>query len=140
MIFNLFSKKAETDKKTVSTKMNIMFPRYCGGEYETLAVAVQSLMENKDTFHLGDIMQYNIRYRDYLREYGIDKLVEQMLREAPMLRQDEKAVMEIYKRHERMGEIADYNIQCYDITKPIHQYLARNFPSVRLEARMWSGF
>lgn len=127
MIFNLFSKKAETDKNTVSNKMNIVFPRYRGGVYETLTDAVLSLMENEDTFHLGDIMQYNIRYRDYLREHGIDKLVEQMLREAPMLRQDEKAVMEIYERFERMGEIADYDIQCYDITKPI-PVLGKEFP------------
>lgn len=120
MIFNLFSKKAGTDnKKTVPSKMNIVFPRYRGGEYETLGDAVQSLIENEDTFHLGDIMQYNIRYRDYLREHGIDKLVELMLREAPTLLLDKKAVNEIYKRFERMGGIADYDIQCYDITKPI---------------------
>ena len=120
MIFNLFSKKAGTDnKKTVPSKMNIVFPRYRGGEYETLGDAVQSLIDNEDTFHLGDIMQYNIRYRDYLREHGIDNLVEQMLREAPTLRQDKKAVNEIYKRFERMGGIADYDIQCYDIMKPI---------------------
>ena len=68
---------------------------------------------------MGDIMQYNIRYRDYLREHGIDELVELMLREAPTLRQDKKTVMEIYERFERMGGIADYDIQCYDIMKPI---------------------
>lgn len=120
MIFNLFSKKDGKDnKKTVPSKMNIVFPRYRGGEYETLGDAVQSLIENEDTFHLGDIMQYNIRYRDYLREHGIDNLVELMQREAPTFRQDKKAVMEIYKRFERMGGIADYDIQCYDITKPI---------------------
>lgn len=119
MFFNLFSKKAGTDKKAVSNKLNIVFPRYRGGEYETLDSAVQSLIENDDTFHVGDIMQYNIRYRDYLREHGIDGLVELMLREAPALRQDKKAVNEIYKRFERMGGIADYDIQCYNITKPI---------------------
>ena len=99
--------------------MNIVFPRYRGGEYKTLADAVQSLIENEDTFHLGDIMQYNIRYRDYLREHGIVELIELMLREAPTLRQDKKAVMKIYERFKRMGGIADYDIQCYDITKPI---------------------
>lgn len=119
MIFNMFPKKAETGKKTVSNKMNIVFPRYRGGEYETLGDAVQSLIENEDTFHLGDIMQYNIRYRDYLREHGIDNLVELMLSEAPTLQQDKKAVNEIYRRFERIGGIADYDIQCYDITKPI---------------------
>lgn len=120
MIFNLFSKKAGTDnKKTVSNKMNIVFPCYRGGEYETLADAVKSLMESEDTFHLGEIIQYNIKYRDYLREHGIDELIDLMLREAPMLRQDEKAVMKIYERFRQMGGIADYDIQCYDITKPI---------------------
>lgn len=119
MILNMFSRKRNTNVQSSSRQKKILFPRYRGGEYGTLADAVQSLMENEDTFHLGDIMQFNIRYRDYLREHGIDELVELMLREAPALRQDEKAVMEIYDRFDRMGKIADYDIQCYDITKPI---------------------
>lgn len=119
MILNLFSRKKNAIEQSSPMQKNILLPRYRGGEYETLADAVQSLIENEDTFHLGDIMQYNIRYRDYLREHGIDELVELMLHEAPMLRQDEKAVMEIYERFERMGGIADYDIQCHDITKPI---------------------
>jgi len=119
MIFNLFSKKKGAGGQTAPRQRNIVFPRYHGGEFETLADAVQSLMEHKDTFHLGDIMQYNVRYRDYLREHGIDELVELMLREAPALRQEENAIKEIYNRFDRMGQIARYDIQCYDITKQI---------------------
>ena len=119
MILNMFSRKKKATELSSSIQKNIVFPRYRGGEYETLADAVQSLMENDDTFHLGDIMQFNVKYRDYLRERGIDELVELMLREAPALRQDEKAIMEIYNRFDRMGQIANYDIQCYDITRPI---------------------
>ena len=76
MILNLFSWKKNTTEQSSPMQKNILLPRYRGGEYETLADAVQSLIENEDTFHMGDIMQYNIRYRDYLREHGIDELVE----------------------------------------------------------------
>lgn len=120
MISDLFSKKkTATGKNTAPGRNSIVFPRYRGGEFETLNDAVLSLIENGDIFHLGDIMQYNIGYRDYLRKYGIDKLVELMLHEAPALREEEQAVAEIRKRYERMGGIADYDIQCYDVTKPI---------------------
>ena len=125
MIFNLFSKKKNDGSDHVSKK--ICIPRYWGGEFETLGDAVQSLIEHDDAFHLGDILQYNVRYRKYCREHGIDETVELMLREAPALRTHEKAVMEIYERFERMGEIADYDIQCYDITKPI-QVLGKELP------------
>ena len=112
MVSDLFSKKkTATGKNTAPGRNSIVFPRYRGGEFETLNDAVLSLIENGDIFHLGDIMQYNIRYRDYLRKYGIDKLVELMLHEAPALREEEQAVAEISKRYKRMGGIADYDIQ-----------------------------
>lgn len=134
MIIKLFSNKRCDNNRSDSQQMNILFPRYRGGEYETLSAAVQSLLDHQDTFHLGDIMQYNISYRDYLRQYGIDELVELMLHEAPVLRQYKDAVMEIYERFEKMGKVANYDIQCYDITKPI-PVLGKKLPFSSLEGK-----
>lgn len=113
MIFNLFSKKKNDGSGNVSKK--ICISRYWGGEFETLADAVQSLIEHNDAFHLGDILQYNIRYRRYCREHGVDETVELMLREAPALRTHEKAINEIYHRYDQIEPLGDYDIQCYKI-------------------------
>lgn len=120
MILNLFSKKKSGKRGNKSTK--ICFPRYWGGEFETLAEAVQSLMEHNDTFHLGDIFQYNVYYRKYCREHGIDETVELMLREAPALRGDKKAINEIYRRYDDIEQLGDYDIQCYNIQDTIELF------------------
>lgn len=119
MVFNLFSKKVTADNNTIPSRNTIVFPCYGEGEFETLADAVKMLIKTGYIFQLGDIMQYNIRYRDFLREYGINELIELILREAPALQHVERAVMEIHRRYKQMGGIADYDIQCYDITKAI---------------------
>ena len=39
MILNMFSRKRNTNELSSSIPKNILFPRYRGGEYETLADA-----------------------------------------------------------------------------------------------------
>lgn len=119
-MFNRFFHKNRVESNRSSVQNTyIMIPRYSGGQFASLADAFQSLQEHGDIYEMGDIMQYNVRYRDYLRLNGIEKLVELMLHEAPAIRKNEEAIKEIYKRYEEMGGLANYDIQCYDVSRPI---------------------
>ena len=98
----------------------IVFPHNKNGEFDTLADAVAMLAKTDDTrYYIGDIMRYNIRYRDYLRVHGIDALIELMMSEAPALRADKEIEEQLRFRFECMGGVADYDIQCYDVSRPI---------------------
>lgn len=108
-------------------RWNILIPNGRKGEDESLADAVSELMRKNVIFMVGEIMQYNVRYRDYLRQYGFDKLLELMYDEAPALRQDANFIRDIHDYYEMMGPVANYDIQCYDITKPI-PVLGRELP------------
>lgn len=67
---------------------------------------------------LSEIVQYNICYRDYLRCYGIEKLIEKLIEEAPQLK--EKKVMLHYLREwAKVEKLADYDIQCYNINDKV---------------------
>lgn len=116
MIFNLFSikKKGESGKK--STK--ICFPYYAGGDYPDLDSAVRALQAGKSSlrYHLDDIVQYNVRYRDYLHEHGNEALVELMLSEAPTLKDspDDVEYLRCWLK-DKLKAVATYDIQCYNI-------------------------
>ena len=64
--------------------------------------------------YIDDIVMYNIRFRDCLREKGGDGVIKMLIDEAPAIAKDSKAI-EYLKQNwtERMKEhIADYDIQC----------------------------
>ena len=116
MIFNLFSikKKGESGKK--STK--ICFPYYAGGDYPDLDSAVRALQAGKSSlrYHMDDIVQYNVHYRDYLHEHGNEALMELMLSEAPTLKDSPDDVEYLRCRlKDKLKTVATYDIQCYNI-------------------------
>ena len=54
----------------------ICFPHYLKGEFASLAEALKFLTKSKDTsflscYMLCEIVQYNVCYRDHLRQHGI---------------------------------------------------------------------
>lgn len=96
-------------------KINI--PLHGFGEFETLQQAL-TVLKQKDSWHsylLGDIVLYNICYRDHLRKRGLKSLERRLIAEAPELKNDEKALEQLRKRLDKVGPIADYDIQCHDI-------------------------
>ncbi len=99
----------------------ICFPHFCKGEFASLADALKFLNRKSYTSVnsvLCDIVQYNICYRDYLRSYGIEKLIERLVEEAPQLR-EKKAMLHCLREWAKTEKLADYDIQCYNINDKV---------------------
>ena len=97
-------------------KQKVFFPCYGGCEFGSLAEAVNYVQKMRGglSVYIDDIVMYNIRFRDCLREKGIDGVIKMLTDEAPAIAKESKAI-EYLKQNwtERMKEhIADYNIQC----------------------------
>lgn len=65
--------------------------------------------------YLDHVIQYNVRYRDCLREKGMDGLLEMLFDECPRLAREETVLNNLKNwwvngMHEHL---ADYDIQCY---------------------------
>ena len=100
------------------TNRKIHFPLYDGGNYGCLEELIVALYINKWqtlSTHICDIVEYNVTYRDCLRENGIDGLIEHMCAEAPSFTYEEDAIKELQKWYPKVEKIADYDIQCYGI-------------------------
>lgn len=96
----------------------IRFPLYKGGEYECLEDVIKAFKEEawkKLSTYICDIVEYNIQYRDCLRENSIDGLIEHLCTEAPSFRDEEGAIKELHEWYSKLGSIASYDIQCYGI-------------------------
>ena len=65
-------------------------------------------------FTLTEIVRYNVFYRDYLREHGIDSLIKKMIEEVPELSEDKKALNHLREWTVKEA-IAAYDIQCFNI-------------------------
>ncbi len=99
-------------------KNKVRFPFYEGGEYECLEDVIRAFKENRWrnlSTYICDIVEYNILYRDCLRENGIDRLIEQLCAEAPLFINEENAIKELHRWYSKLGRIAGYDIQCYGI-------------------------
>lgn len=100
----------------------ICFPHHTRGEFASLKDAVQKLKKMKSGwswFTLVKIVQYNICYRDHLREFGIQSLADRLIEEAPELKDDKAALDYLYEWRQEEEHIADYDIQCYNIKDDI---------------------
>lgn len=99
----------------------ICFPHYDKGDFASLAEALNYYSHparSISNYILSNIVQYNTCYRDYLRQYGVEKLILQLTEEAPLLK--EKTEMIRYLREWVAEEkLADYDIQCYNIEDKI---------------------
>lgn len=97
------------------TKINVPLHHY--GKFESLQQAVTVLKQRGGWYSslLADIVLYNVCYRDHLRKRGLKSLEQRLIAEAPELKDDRKALEQLRKRLEKVGPIADYDIQCHDI-------------------------
>lgn len=88
------------------------FPHYRRGKYSSL----QEMIRNRVrlVFVLTDIVRYNSRFRNYLRNYGIDSLIKELIREVPELKQETLALDHL-RKWVAANKLADYDVQCYHI-------------------------
>ena len=97
-------------------KQKVFFPCYGGCGFGSLAEAVNYVQKMRGglSVYISEIVMYNIRFRDCLRENGIDGVIKMLIDEAPAIAKDSKAIEYLKQKWtERMNEhIADYDIQC----------------------------
>lgn len=65
--------------------------------------------------YIGDIVLFNVRYRDILREKGRGGLFATLCVEAPPFRRDTEAIRHLEGALDRWGQLADYDIQCLSV-------------------------
>ncbi len=101
----------------------ICVPNYECLKFDSLAEAYDSLKNDYRgwgiLYVLKDIVQYNVRYRDYLRENGIEAMIELLVDEAPKLRDDSETLNYLREWWSRVGRLGDYDIQCCNINDKI---------------------
>lgn len=94
----------------------IHFPLYMGGKYECLEDIIREFKnhpwQNLRTY-ICKIVEYNIRYRDILRDNGIEELIEHLCAETPSFKDEMEAIKELREWYSKVGKLADYDIQCY---------------------------
>lgn len=99
----------------------ICFPHYKKGEFASLADAVKYLYRKKyaiSGYELWEIVRYNVCYRNHLRQFGLDSLIDRLVEEAPLLKKCEVLVRRLRERLAKI-KLADYDIQCYNIRDQI---------------------
>ena len=100
----------------------ICYPGYKDCEYDSLRDAVQHF--RKKGFNMEycfpDIIKYNVCYRDYLRDYGMEMLLKILVKDVPELAKDEKLLQSLQKWYDKEGKtLSGYDIQCYNIKDTI---------------------
>lgn len=90
----------------------VSFPHHRRGKYSSL----QEMIRNRVrlVFVLTGIVQYNSRFRNYLRDYGVNSLIKELIREVPELKQETLA-LDYLRKWTAANKLADYDIQCYHI-------------------------
>ncbi len=99
----------------------ICFPHYSRGEFNSLNEAFHYLRKREYGwlwFTLTEIVQYNVPYRDYLRENGIESLIKKVIEEVPELKDEQKALNHL-QEWVKKEKLATYDIQCYNIKDQI---------------------
>ena len=95
----------------------ICFPHYDRGEFSSLAKAIKFLgatTYSLSRYALRDIVLYTPRYRDHLRRYGVEDLIERLIEEAPQIK-SEPVLLHRLRRWAEESPLGDYDIQCYNI-------------------------
>lgn len=93
--------------------------------------------------YIGDIVLFNVRYRDILREKGRDGLLATLFEEAPAFRQDMDSIDRLDGALDRWGPLADYDIQCLSVRDPF-EVLGQTFQGLddvrgRIDWFLWDG-
>lgn len=98
----------------------ICFPHHTRGEFDSLKEAVHCLKRMNygwSWYTLSDIVQYNVCYRDHLRQFGMKSLVDRLTEEAPELKNDQTSLDSLIQWWNKTKQLADYDIQCHAIEK-----------------------
>lgn len=96
----------------------MVFPSaICSGKFASLYDAVEFLNKIKNmpiNYTLREIVLYNVIYRNYLRDNGVDKLIELLVKDAPQLKE---LIPQLTSLRNDLADvkIAGYDIQCYGI-------------------------
>ena len=97
-------------------KQKVFFPCYGGCEFGNLTEAVNYVQKMRGglSVYIDDIVMYNIRFRDCLREKGLYGVIKMLISEAPAIVHDIKALAKLREVWtDRMKKhISDYDIQC----------------------------
>lgn len=100
----------------------ICYPGYIDSEFDSLQDAVLHFKKKglNMEYRLPDIIKYNICYRDYLRDYGMDILLKRLVKDVPELAKDEKLLQSLQTWYDKEGKnLSGYDIQCYNIRDTI---------------------
>ena len=78
-------------------KQKVFFPCYGGCEFGSLEEAVNYVQQMRGglSVYIGDIVKYNIRFRDCLREKGLWGVIKMLINEAPAIVHDTKALAKL---------------------------------------------
>lgn len=96
----------------------ICYPGYFDCEFDSLENAIRYFKKRRLNieYRLQEIIIYNICYRDYLREYGIEILIRRIISDVPELSEEQNLIEELLEWYDREGkDLSEYNIQCYNI-------------------------
>lgn len=95
----------------------ICFLHHTCGEFSSLNEAFRYLKKREygwSWYTLTEIVKCNVYYRDYLREHGVNSLIEKIIDEVPELAGDDKALKHL-REWAIKEKVAIYDIQCYNI-------------------------
>ncbi len=107
----------------------ICFPHHSRCKFDSLEQALKTLKKMRcgwSEYLLAEIVQYNVCYRDYLRTYGMEALIDHLIEEAPELRKENESLAYLRDWWVRKGQLVGYDIQCYHINDKI-TILGRTF-------------
>ena len=123
----------------------ICYPGYFDCEFNSLASAVKYFKKRRFDidYRLQEIIMYNVCYRDYLREYGIEVLIRRMLSDAPELSDERNLFENLMVWYGMEGkDLANYDIQCYNIkeTFSVLGYEFKGLDDVKKHRSMYGKF
>ena len=89
--------------------------------------------ENRLGGHIGDVVLYNVRYRDICRAGGADALYMVLFREAPALKEEKSALRDLERALDRWGKPGNYDIQCLSVDDSfsVHGHVFNGLDDVR---------
>ena len=95
---------------------NVCFPCYRRCEFSSLKEAVDFVLQKPGglSVYIAEIVMYNIRFRDCLREKGVEGVIKMLIHEAPAIAADTKALEKLKGKWSdgTKKRIADYDIRC----------------------------
>ena len=96
-------------------------------------------LENRLDGYIGNVVLYNVRYRDIYRAGGADALYPVLFKEAPALRQEKNALHSLEKSLDYQGKLGNYNIQCLSVDDSfcVHGHVFHGLADVRKSVNIY---